>query len=99
MLAMLIQGTRAALGLIRRRRAFSAFAIAVLAIGIAAADDGVYPRAGGADSRPALLDRTALVWMYKLADERDRAPLSIARSRGLPSRRDLRRSPLRRSQT
>src|SRR6185436_19999316 len=71
MLATLVQETRAALELIRRRPAFSAFAIAVLAIGIAAATmvftlvQAVLIR----DLPFANPDR--LVWMYNLRTERE----------------------------
>ena len=78
MFAMLIQETHAALGLIRRRPAFSAFAIAVLAIGIAAATM-VFTLVQAVLIRDLpFSDPDRLVWMYNLRTERDRAPLSIA---------------------
>src|SRR5262245_7897731 len=72
-----VQDTRAALRLIPRQPAFSAFVILTLAIGIGAAT-AVFTLVEAVLLRDLPFSNPdRLVWMYNLRTERDRAPLSI----------------------
>src|SRR5262245_21101913 len=72
-----LQEARAALRLVRRQRAFSAFVVMTLAVGIAATTT-VFALVQAVLLRDLpFTDPDRLVWMYNLRTERDRAPLSI----------------------
>jgi len=73
----MMQDVRAALRLIPRQPAFSAFVILTLAIGIGAAT-AVFTVVHAVLLRDLpFSEPDRLVWMYNLRTERDRAPLSI----------------------